>query len=931
MNRSAAVERHDPAPRTDPAHRADDTSPLTTDVVGAADGQSPGTARGWADRALELVGVNPAEAREAAERALRLAHVARDRTARCRAYRALGLAARMSGDLKGARDELRRAVRSATAAEDASDATEARMALAQVLVDLGATGEALRQISAAARAVEGVARYRVQARRAYLLQRCGRWQEALEEYRTAVRGLNRSGDTHWESLALSNRGLLHIYLRDLDAAEADLRRAHQLEVADGRELDAAMSLWNLGCVAQARGDIVLALERFDQAEPVCDAHAFLTGVRYADRAALLLGVGAVGEAKTSAQRATEEFTRTGQAVELLECQVLLCRAAIADRDGVLALSYARQARRLADRQHRPVWATVAQYLELSAQEVAGTATRHSVDRAARLADELDSSHWQQEAARVRLVAARLALATGQTQRAAGLLDWARPACGGRAEAVLQLERWYVEALIGASRGDGQGAVRAVRTGLRVLARHRAGLGATELQAQALVLGKDLARLGLRLAWQQGSAAVLLREVERWRGQDLLVRPVRPPSDSTLSTAIERLRRAVQDRRQAALQAQTLAPLHSRVAACERDVVRLSRLTPAQSRRPAAQSWRPAAEPPSGSVLREALGCRVLVEFVTIDDELLAIVLDGESWPSTQRPTVHHVGPVQRAVDALEHLRFALARLAAGRGSAASLRTALTGAVDCAATLDTILFDPIRSAVHERMLVIAPTERLHAVTWGLLRTTTQVGCHVVRSASAWCTSATRQVLEAADPNGRHVFISGPDVSPAPRPIQVASAPTTWTAGADATVATALNQMDGAEVAHIAAHGHFRWDAPMLSCLHLADGDLTIYDLERLDHPPRLVVLAACHAAAARVFPGNHLLSVAHALQMLGATGVIATTLPTPDAETAALMTSLHEALSSGLTPVAALAQARGSIDPSTPSGYATLAAFDLYGR
>ena len=57
------------------------------------------------------------------------------------------------------------------------------------------------------------------------------------------------------------------------------------------------------------------------------------------------------------------------------------------------------------------------------------------------------------------------------------------------------------------------------------------------------------------------------------------------------------------------------------------------------------------------------------------------------------------------------------------------------------------------------------------------------------------------------------------------------------GAHATVATVADALDGANSAHIAAHGRFRDDNPQFSSLQLADGALTVYDLERLTGRPR----------------------------------------------------------------------------------------------
>jgi CHAT domain-containing protein len=194
----------------------------------------------------------------------------------------------------------------------------------------------------------------------------------------------------------------------------------------------------------------------------------------------------------------------------------------------------------------------------------------------------------------------------------------------------------------------------------------------------------------------------------------------------------------------------------------------------------------------------------------------------------------------------------------------------------------------------------------------------------------CGGAFRDAVRHASgrrTSGSEVMVTGPGVSLAP-----STGPRVSVSlhGAAADVAGVLGALDGADVAHVAAHGRFRDDNPLLSSLHLADGDLTVYDLEVLRRPPRLVVLAACHSASAQVLPGNQLLGVAHALLALGSAGVVATTLPTPDQETAVLMDALHSGLRAGAEPADALLAARGALDRTTPAGFATSAGFDLYG-
>ena len=66
-----------------------------------------------------------------------------------------------------------------------------------------------------------------------------------------------------------------------------------------------------------------------------------------------------------------------------------------------------------------------------------------------------------------------------------------------------------------------------------------------------------------------------------------------------------------------------------------------------------------------------------------------------------------------------------------------------------------------------------------------------------------------------------------------------------AGGTATNARVLDAIDGARLVHIAAHGTFRADSPLFSSLQLADGPLTVYDLERLRRAPRQIVLSSAY--------------------------------------------------------------------------------------
>ena len=111
-----------------------------------------------------------------------------------------------------------------------------------------------------------------------------------------------------------------------------------------------------------------------------------------------------------------------------------------------------------------------------------------------------------------------------------------------------------------------------------------------------------------------------------------------------------------------------------------------------------------------------------------------------------------------------------------------------------------------------------------------------------------------------------------------------------------MAATLELLEGSSIAHVAAHGRLRTDNPLLSSLEMADGPLTVYDLERLDRVPAVVVLPACRSAVSTVRSGEELLGLAAAFLALGSRAVIASMIPVPDEVTAAFMPRLHAELS-----------------------------------
>jgi CHAT domain-containing protein len=134
------------------------------------------------------------------------------------------------------------------------------------------------------------------------------------------------------------------------------------------------------------------------------------------------------------------------------------------------------------------------------------------------------------------------------------------------------------------------------------------------------------------------------------------------------------------------------------------------------------------------------------------------------------------------------------------------------------------------------------------------------------------------------------------------------------GQAATVRAVANAFEGRRLAHVAAHGTFRADNPQFSSLEVADGPLTVYDLERIARPPQWIVLSACDAGRSAVHPGDELMGTSAALLSLGTRGIVASAAPVPDDGVPAVMVDLHRQLAAGASLAQALAIAQSHALP-----------------
>ncbi|WP_143265569.1 CHAT domain-containing protein, partial [Amycolatopsis lexingtonensis] len=719
--------------------------------------------------------------------------------------------------------------------------------------------------------------------RALVLTEAGRFDEAADGYRDALEELRRSdGDALLEGDIRNNRSIVHVHRRDWRAAQADLDRAEAAFTAIGHWGRLANVWHNRGLAEVARGDLPAALAAFDEAAERYRSSGRDPGLLPIERAEALLSALLVEDARREAEVAVARFAVQRNAVDLVQARLLLARASLLTGDLALAAEQAERARRSAIAQRRPGWAALAGYLGLRARWEGGDRGTAVIRAGRRSAAALMRAGWVMEALDARLIVARAALEAGRIVVARRELADPAFAHDGR-PAEQQARAWHAQALLRLSEGDRAGAEHAILAGMRVLERFRASLGATELRVHAAGHAGELARMGLRLAMETGHPEPVLMWLERWRAGALMLRPARPADDLGLEAGLAELRQVMAELSTVTEHGGDTAALRRRQALLESAI---------RGRAHRANGDLGAEVGTLGSVsgLQAALGSAALVEYVTTNGDLHAVVVRNDLL------RLHRLGPTAGIEHDLTALRFGLRRLAYGAGSSAVDELVALKA----ACLDRALIEPLLPEIGDRRLIIVPTGFLHAMPWAVLRSCAGRALSVAPSAALWLRAATT----TDGSTGSRVFAAGPGLPHAAAEV-VALAGRYRGArrltGRNATATAVTAALDGAELAHIAAHGRFRTDNPLFSALRLADGPLTVYDLERLTRPPRHVILSACESGLPVVRPGDELLGLAAALLAMGSKSLVASVVPVPDHATRPLMLRLHRHLRRGAGP------------------------------
>ena len=631
------------------------------------------------------------------------------------------------------------------------------------------------------------------------------------------------------------------------------------------------------------------------------------------KAEVLVTASLLDDVRKTVPPAIVSLEAAGMIVDAAEGHLLLAQALAAAADPK-AFAEADAARLAFAATRRRGWAALARLAMVQAQYIRGEHTLDALRGARRAAAELARTGVHAFESEAVLMAGRLAAELGRRAEADRYLGRLK-ATSTRAPVSQRVLGYEADAVLRTLDGDRPGAYRAIDRGLRLLDEHRASMGATELRVNVSARGAALAALGVELAFETARAANVLQWCERWRARSLWLRPVRPPDDAALAELLGELRAAHAAVREAELEGTGQPALPAQVARLEEEIRRMTRRT----RRDAGggEGFDGRAIVPR---LRDVLGNRALVELVEHDGAVSAVVLTE----STCRLVA--LGPAEPIARAGASLARTLRRLADARMSTGALEQLRAAAENDRIALRDMVVGPIAHAIDDRDVVVVPVASLHALPWCALLDDRPVT--VCPSAQLWMRAST-----IAASSQRIVVVAGPGLPGARDEVARIAArypqAELFTGGA-ATVARVGAAIDGAGLAHVAAHGTIRTDNPLFSAIELVDGPATVYDLELLERPPAVLVLSTCNSAVNAVRAGDETIGLGSALLSLGTATLVSAVVPIPDADVVDIMDAFHQRLARGELPAPALYAARQVVDASQPAALAAAAAFVCVG-
>jgi CHAT domain-containing protein len=782
-----------------------------------------------------------------------------------------------------------------------------------------------------------------------LFHRQDRFSEALDCYERAYAQLLPDKDVEGIIAALHNIAVCRIMLNDYARALNAYERAR--ECCRGRNMPLALAQadYNIAYLYYLRGNYGRAIEMLKVACATSKdaADVYHEALCHLDLSEIYLELNLNLDAGELAHEAFNSFQELGMGYEAAKA---LCFSAIAlsqQHKGLQALTVFSQSRAMFVQEKNHVWPALIDVYQGWAYFNEGSLTEARQHCLAALEFFRDSV-LPGRAILCRLLLARLSLKTGETAAALQQCQAVLRDLAEQDTPILSYQAHLVMGQIEEADGKLEEATTHYRAAKKALDTLRNGLRSEELKISflenRLEIYENLVDVCLKRATPEArKEAWTYMEQAKSRGllESIARRTQTGPNEGQETSLTFRMfdlreqlnwyyhRIEVEQLAQEPASDQRLLELWQLAGQREKEFLRLFReLSPE-----AAQNAGLAPPTPlSLDAIRASLGPdQTIVEYFRVRDRILAALVSHAGLE------IVHVTRAPQIAAMLRTLQFQLAKFRLGQSYVDQFHAPLLKTTQARLQeLYQALFASIRPKIKSRDLVIVPHELLHYVPFHALFDGYQylIDSFTVSyapSASIFAQCRRKQTRKA----GSCLLMGVPDAQTPCIYDELQSVARIVPhaevfLGRNASEAILREKGPKSRLIHIATHGFFRRDSPMLSGIRLGDTFLTLTDLYQLRLTADQVTLSGCSTGLNVIAPGDELIGLMRGLLFAGARSLLLTLWDVSDGSTAEFMKAFYGRCFNHMDAASALQGAMQELRERYPHPY-YWAPFSLVGN
>ncbi|HEY3381194.1 MAG TPA: CHAT domain-containing tetratricopeptide repeat protein [Vicinamibacterales bacterium] len=773
-----------------------------------------------------------------------------------------------------------------------------------------------------------------------VLYRQDRFNEALACYRRAHRVLTEHGTPEDVGIVLRNMAVCLISLNDFPQALDACRRARTWCEQHGMPRVAAETDYNIAYLHYLRGEYARAIELYRGTRAYCRRvgdpyHQALCDL---DQSEIYLELNLNDEGERLATSAWRAFRALHMRYEMGKALVNMGAAASRAGEGRRALALFGRAREVFGRERNRHWLMITDLYR------AMVFLREEDLRAARRLCRSALAYFHDKgppgkAVLCELLLGRIAARTGALVDARSTVEHAIARAERGEATALSAEGYYALGEIHEALGDGEAAYAAFRQAHAGLETLRSQLASEPLKVAFLedkrAVYEGLVSLALQREPEVFRSRVAFRYIEQAKSRSLVDLMAFDPSATgpiaeSSSGAIAAQRReliwwyrkieARETEGAPGTREGGVADMRQRARDCE---ARLARAQAEVGQADAELNALGGGQAVPLDAIRATIPSdTALVEYFEARGRILGCVVTRD------RIEVRPLCDSGRMRTLLRLVQFQLSKFTFGERYASRFAPALLSAtLDHLHECHTALLQPLLSLVDgARHLVIVPHRFLHYLPFHALFDGRQflldrVSVSYAPSATVYYLCRTRRasseprslVLGVPDPGAPHILDEVAAVS------KVLPNPTVLV-GSEATFDHLREQGPGARHIHLATHGLFRQDNPLLSAVRLGSGEISLLDLYQLHLSAELVTLSGCGTGLSAVVGGDELIGLVRGLLYAGARALLVTLWDVNDRSTAAFMGSFYARLREHPDKAQALTAAMQSLRAEYPHPY-----------